>query len=258
MFRFFFAPLSFIVLSSPAFAEPWSGTLVGSKDADILNYDCAAQPDGKLNCSFVQVLLSNNSDEVKLQESLLQIPDLLSAPDGMIESCKTFSDIESRIEAVQSGKLVEGLSDEEYAFAEEWVKSGSARLFLDQLPTLQAFCASQTPETAEGMFRALHEMSRTTCTPFVNRYDQTFVKVNENLWVVESSPSGDCGIVNVSMFYLPDPERAATLWNYRAQKMVTNKAGKANGVSECARLDETPAEYRWDSPPVRADCTFLD
>lgn len=258
MLRLLLAPCLFIVLSSALSAEPWSGTLVGSKDADVLDYDCAVQTDGKLNCSFVQLLLSNKSDEVKLQESLLQIPDLMSAPNEMLETCKIFEDLKARIDAVQSGKSVEGLSDEEYAFAEDMVKSGSARLFLDQLPTLQAFCASQTPETAEGLLRALHEMSRTTCTPFVNRYDQTFVKVNENLWVVESSPTGDCGIVNISMFYLPDPERAATLWNYRAQKMITNKTGKANSLLECSRLDETPAEYQWNSPPVRADCTFLD
>ena len=258
MLRLLLSLMMVFLLSSAVSSEPLAGTLVGTKDADILNYECLSQSDGKLSCSFVQVLLSNNSDEAKLQESLLKIPELLSEPSDVLDSCKMFSDLESRIEAVQSGKLVDGISDGEFAAAKDMIKSGSAKLFLDQLPKLQAFCSSQTPETAEGMLRAFHEMSRTTCTPFVNRYDQTFVKVNENLWVVESSPTGDCGIVNISSFYLPFPERAATLWNYRSQKTITNKSGTAYGVMECSLLDETETEYRWDSPAVQADCMYLD
>lgn len=258
MRRIVFSPAIVCLLSATVSAEPMSGTLVGTKDADVLNYECYPQSDGKLSCSFVQVLLSNNSDEAKLQESLLQIPEILSEPSDILESCKMFADLEERIEAVKSGTPVEGLSDEELDAAKGMLESGSANLFLEQLPKLEAFCASQTPATAEGMLRAFHEMSRTTCTPFVNRYEQTFVQVNENLWVVESSPSGDCGIVNISSFYLPFPDRAATLWNYRSQKTITNKTGKANGVMECSLLDETMTEYRWDSPAVQADCMFLD
>lgn len=258
MRRLVLSPAIVCLLSSVVSAEPLSGTLVGTKDADILNYECFPQSDGKLSCSFVQVLLSNNSDEAKLQESLLQIPELLSDPREILESCKAFGDLKATIEAVKSGKPVDGLSDEQLATAKSMIESGSANQFLDQLPKLDAFCASQTPETAEGMMRAFHEMSRTTCTPLVNRYEQTFVQVSESLWVVESSPTGDCGIVNISSFYLPRPDLASTLWNYRSQKTITNKTGKANGIMECSLLDETPSEYRWDGPAVQADCMFID
>lgn len=258
MQRFRSTVFAFVALSSAGSAEPFSGTLIGSKDGDILNYECQTQQDGKLACSFVQVLLSNQSDEEKLQESLLQVPALLEDPSEILKSCEMFSQMDARMQAIEEGRQIEGLSDKEYAVAREWLESGNAELFREQLPALNAFCQQPTKETAEGLFRAFHEMSRTTCTPFVNRYEQTFVKVNENLWVVESSPTGECGIVNISSFYLPDPERASTLWNYRAQKTIMNKAGKANGLIECSGLDETPQDYRWDSQPVRADCVFLD
>lgn len=247
-----------LLLASAAGAQPTYGTLIGNTDADILDYECVIQDDAKLRCSFVQVQLRNRSDETELAESLLQIPELLADPKEILENCKAFSDFKARIDALEAGEKIEGLSAEDDAYFMNYMDSGASDLFIDEFPALEAFCQKQTPETADGVFRALHNMSRTTCQPFVNKYDQTFVKVNDGLWVVESSPSSDCGIVNLSSFYLPNPEFGTTLWNYRAQKTVTNKTGKANGVLDCTLLDETPQEYQWNSPAIRADCMFLD
>jgi hypothetical protein len=100
------------MLSSAAGAEPSYGTLIGTKDADILNYECVDQNDGKLSCSLVEVLLSNVSDEAKLAESLLQTPEILSDPGEMLETCKSISELKVRIDAVKSGAKFESLSAE--------------------------------------------------------------------------------------------------------------------------------------------------
>jgi hypothetical protein len=138
------------------------------------------------------------------------------------------------------------------------VESGLGELLLQEIPALSAFCENKTPAIAEGLLRAFHNMSRTTCKPFVNKSEKTHIELNDGLWVVESSPTGECGILDLSSFHLPEPDKASKLWNYRAQKTITNKAGKANGVLDCSLLDETPQEYQWTSPAIRADCTFLD
>jgi hypothetical protein len=245
---------------SAALAEglpPSIGTLVGSRDGDLLDFACTPIDSAKITCDFVQVLLSNKSNDAKLKESLDTLPQLLE--ELMSEDfCAVFDARKA---------LLNGATLDDSAISKEAQKmiEGEAQLSRESSPQLvertgqfygaiDKLCSNKDVEAARELLVLSHESGAEVCEPTFNRYTQVFVKVDENLWVVESSPSGSCGIVNTSRLY--GDLKYPFLWNYEASKVITNKDG--NDVVPCSSLDERPQIYAWDQPPVYKNCRFIE
>lgn len=240
-----------LLLSSDlTFAQPSYGTLIGSSDGDILRYECQEDgAPGKLTCRFTQVLLSNNSDEDDLQNQLIDIPAMLadaSTFEGCEELVDDFADVISRAERgepMADGRLVDMDANElEY----------SKRLFA----SFASMCSDKSEESLEGFFRLTHEREAITCRPFVQDYHQVFTRVDERLWVVDDGPTGKCGIVQVSTF--EQSEGDGFLWEYTAQRIITNPSGISETGFSCSALSEEPILYTWRSDAQRIDCTFIE
>jgi hypothetical protein len=64
-------------------AQPASGTLIGSVDGDVIQYDCTpVDESGRIHCDFIQVLLSNREGPEDLVRSLAAIPEFIAGDDG--------------------------------------------------------------------------------------------------------------------------------------------------------------------------------
>jgi hypothetical protein len=237
---------------------PSTGTLVGSRDGDLLNFECKPIDPMRITCDFVQVILTTKSNNEKLKESLEGIPDFLQKLKTKENFCPVFearkmilngekvSDPELAAEAQrmidEERRTKAGLVPENLARAEKFFSA------------IEKLCAERSAEAAKEMILLAHESGLETCEPVFNKYTEVFVKVDASLWVVESSPTGVCGIVNTSRLF-SDP-KYSFLWNYQASKVITNKNG--TDIVPCSGLDERPQIYNWNQAAVYKNCKFLE
>ena len=121
---------------------------------------------------------------------------------------------------------------------------------------MTSFCVDRTAEKLKAVLWSFHEKAAKTCRPWINQFEQTFVQVSAALWVVESSPTGPCGLIQTSRFTLPD-DKYGTLWEYTSQKVITNKTGENMGLA-CSELEEVPVLYTWKLGSKRIGCEFID
>jgi hypothetical protein len=231
--------------------------MVGANDGDLLDFECSEISTGRIECNFVQVLLRTKSTQEEFEASLASIPDILKE----MESDTDFCDFILAYDRVAKG---ETLDDQEMAekvrnALEEQLKSGlKDERSLEKVDLIEEalieICENPSTETARNFLEASHNIESDVCEAMFNRYTQQFVQVSEGLWVVESTPSGECGIINTSRF-TADP-KYPMLWNYEASKIITNKSG--GEIIPCSGLDERPQPYFWNQGPVLKNCTYLD
>jgi hypothetical protein len=244
-----------------AFAQeypPSAGTLIGSRDGDLLNYECTPIDSTRITCDFVQVLLTNKSNDDKLAESLANIPQFLDE----LKTDKNFCAVFEARKMILNGETV---SDVDLAAEAQKIVDEERRTDPDAPPqslerkaqffsSVDKLCNERSADAAKELLELAHETGAETCEPMFNKYTQIFVKVDASLWVVESSPTGGCGIINTSRLY-GDP-KYSFLWNYQASKIITNKNG--TDVVPCAGLDERPQIYSWNQSSVYKNCRFFE
>ena len=66
---------------------PGRGTLVGANDGDLLDFECSEIGSGRMECSFVQVLLRTRSTQQEFEESLASIPNIIEEMKVESELC---------------------------------------------------------------------------------------------------------------------------------------------------------------------------
>lgn len=240
---------------------PTSGTLIGSASGDLMDYECLQSSSERLTCEFTQVMLRKGANEEDWVRDLALIPKMIQDPKEMQNfdaTCANFllpmergfingfdDEIWDALTGVDDRAELEEQIAKEDDFLKEFVFKGAA------------FCRSKTSESAIEFFRVGHERALQTCSPFFNKFSQSFVKVSEELWVVESAPSGGCGIINTSRFTTDAENSKYGLWSYYASKIITNKVGKATSGISCEIFDESINEYKWNADSNRVDCVYL-
>ena len=240
-----------ILFPSLCFADgqPLSGTFIGSADGDILTYECGLAETGRVTCSFVQVLMSkpHKPEEWEQERSKLKT-DLKSEDTASMQ--KTMCEV--------ADKLEPALKDSDDPSVDNYLKAyiaedtEAAKVVAE---SSRKGCVNPSFENLEGFFYQSFIRDTLTCNPMVKKYDQTFIKVYKDVWTVESSPSGPCGIVNTSR--LEQDSEYDTFWNYFSSKVITNKAGEAMPGVSCADLDEATYQYLWNAPAKKRDCVYL-
>ena len=243
--------LSVCFLANSSLAQPTFGSLKGTQDFDHMQYECSqADGSGRITCEFVQVLLSKAETPEAWERTVGQIDEILKQPEEFTELCR------------DDGKV---LKDAVYRFErglplDDGTAPPTDPSELDELRAfsnlMASFCVDRTAENLKALLRTSHEKAAKTCRPMINQFEQTFVQVSETLWVAESSPTGQCGLIQVSRFTLPE-NGLGSLWEYTAQKVVTNKAGENFGLA-CSDLNEESVLYTWKLGSKRIGCEFID
>ncbi|SEO32613.1 hypothetical protein SAMN04488103_12310 [Gemmobacter aquatilis] len=248
--------LLFFILApsiSLAQSQPLSGTMIGSSDGDIMSFECELEYENRINCEFVQILISKDKplgqwDKVK-SDFVAAWPKENSSEIKEVQAmaCEMAKNLELAL-----GSDINPAIDEQLRIFVSDDRVRAANL----AESSRKSCANPTKENFEPIIYDGYLRGTQTCRPMVNKYNQEFVKISDDVWTVESSPSGSCGAVNTSRF-VRDP-KARIFWNYTASKVITNKSGEALPGIECAQLDEGEYHYVWDAPPKKMDCIFFD
>lgn len=261
MVRQFFLVVFFsFVCSKVLLAQPLYGTLIGSEDGDILSYQCSPTSSNRISCEFTQILLSNKADESDLESSINLLMELLPDTNGDLNTyCSSFllPLHEMFLEGV-SRATVKNIPIIEEEDVDSFIKSVSEREEYFRGFSSLGFdlCTLRTEETAVAFAEFSHRENARTCTPFVNQYSQTFVKITERLYVVEASPSGVCGVINTSRFSNSTDDLNPVTWDYTASKIVSNRSDDESPI--CSALSEEPVQYIWNASSKRINCTFID
>jgi len=83
-------------------------------------------------------------------------------------------------------------------------------------------------------------------------------EISHGVYTSRNSPTGACGVVSVSVFK-PDPN-ASFLYNYREQRVVTNKTSSIpmiTGDLSRSDLDESSLDYQWRTSQEFRNCVYI-
>lgn len=252
-------------------AEPSSGYLIG-QEGDFLQFYCSKENDHTVQCDFTQVAMSLKAKPEDLVERLSKLADMLPEfeTEGFKEGCEAMVDIPyvEIFEAAQSGdnrRLEElGASIPDFDATEvlrrlEDVDPREIQYFLAFMDASAALCEEPSMENAERLVRLEHERESRTCKLLINDWEDTFERVSDQVWVIQSSgPRGACGVVRLDRFECD--EKSPTLCNFLSEKKVLNPEGMPlEGFgSTCGMLSEGVFEYSWKREQRYLDCEVVE
>jgi hypothetical protein len=111
-------------------------------------------------------------------------------------------------------------------------------------------------ETKGACGSTLAERSQTYSSVFKQ------LESNEGIWIVESGPSGACGVLRTDRFvWEPALTGGFGFYNYISSKRVLNKDGSVKAVTgeiPCSSFDEEEYPYSWESRQVFLRCKSFE
>jgi len=247
-----------LLVATGASAEeaPSTGLLYNTKETHSLVYRCQQNRDDSLDCDFIQTAVRKNAKPEDLNSKLNQArKEFRGGAKITAEECKMFKDLVDIIEGRKKAPKEEGFRDITDMQKRDLLKTGKG---------MMDFCKSRTEENFLNIIRLGHEKDTRTCQVSANTFKQTFRFVQDNLsgtgaWVVQGTPEGPCGIVQVSRF---EPERLKDLklvfWKYVARKAVTNPQGMFFPGASCKGFDESEYIYDWRSKEHSLGCDYVE
>ena len=258
-----------LITTNAALAQdfPRTGSVYNERESNYLTYECEMLNSLEMKCSFIQTMVIKPSKETVYAEKEKKLDNCvndLSKPnafDGSQEICemvpllKVLDGTLSREEAlkltVNGQKMTAQKLDEIIAKPIELRK-----FFVAEASVITEMCGSTNPkEVCERMFAAETELQRRTCKVSSSKFEQRFSRLSsENtVWTVQDSPSGECGVINVSRF----EKDSDYLWRYISQKVVTNPSATAIGSMKCSELDQGVFTFGWKHNGYAKNCDFL-
>ncbi len=247
-----------LVGASSASAEeaPSTGLLYNTKEAHSLVYRCQQNLDNSLDCEFTQTAVRKKTKPDDLNFKLNQAREEFRAGVKMsADECKMYKDMNDVFEGRKKAPKEEGLKE---------ITEMQKKDLLKMTKSMMEFCKSKTEENFLNFVRLGHEKDTRTCKVSANTYKQAFRFVQDHLsnagaWVVQSTPEGPCGIVQLSRF---EPERLKdsklVFWKYLARKAITNPQGSFFPGASCKGLDEGEYVYDWRSKEHSLGCDYVE
>lgn len=245
-----------VVPSARAEEVPNTGLLYNTKETHSLVYRCQQNQDNSIDCDFIQTAVRKKSKPEDLNSMLNQAREEFRSGAKMdAEECKMFKDLVDILEGRKKPPKEEDFKGITDLQKRDLLKTGKG---------MMDFCKSRTEENFLNIVRLGHEKDTRTCQMSANTFKQTFRFVQDNLsgtgaWVVQGTPEGPCGIVQLSRF---EPERLKdsklVFWKYVARKAVTNPQGTFFPGASCKGLDEGEYIYDWRSKEHSLGCDYVE
>ncbi len=222
---------------------PFTGQVTDEKENSTLNYECNS--DGpRLRCNFVQMMVS--------KKTLLDMSELASQASELAKSSMRPDDCEAYREALAKLKSGADFGTPLGQMEREDASQSFAAVI--------AFCDEPNAETALAFLQIGQGKDARTCSVSNFRFDLTFDwDFQRKRWESVTPPTGPCGIV-VAAFMEPEyteslPDYA--FWNYRQQKVVTNRSGSDPLMGSCAEWPESENKSNWRSRELPLQCDYL-
>lgn len=260
MFLFLLSGFSTVAFSGDS---PINGLLYNVNETTSLLYECQLEKDGLLNCKFTQTKVKRKLNVNRFTEKLNDARNIFHSESEKTESIAQSCTTNQLVVDLMNGskypkKDNDGISEETL----KWVKtvSGIEKLDLKKLlKATQKFCISKSEVDYLAIAKLSIDKDMRTCeVSSANQFTQSFRQIKDangiNTWVVQGSPAGPCGIVQLSRFeHETDSNGKVTRpneWNYIAKKSVTNPRGDMGGIlskMSCKDFDENESLYSWRS-----------
>lgn len=235
---------------------PSVGLLYNTKETHSLVYRCQRNQNSSLDCEFTQTVVRNKANQEDLNSKLNHAREEFRGGSKIsTEECKTFNEL---IDVLEGRKK----PSKEDVFKE--ITDIEKRDLLKVARAMEGFCNSRTEENFLNVVRLGHEKDTRTCKVSSNTYKQSFRFVKDSLsgkgsWVVQGTPEGLCGIVQLSRF---EQDRLkdfkSIFWKYVARKAVTNLQGTLYPGTSCKGLDEGEYVYDWKSKEYSLGCDHVE
>jgi hypothetical protein len=236
--------------------QPLNGIAYNTKELSAVVYECDLAKSDRMACKFTQLAVRRAATQADLKKKLANLDKDLVKEKPSAKECAEMEEYFGILEGTVPAKAREPLKfrdprDREQAFA-------AAKAY-------RQACKTGDVELLRNVARANYELETRTCRVSANNFEQTFKRVADTAngkfsWVVDSSPQGDCGIVQLSRFE-PVTMEKLTFWNYVARKAITNPEGQTGLIPlKCSKLDETTYVYSWrsDEGLTWADCEKIE
>ncbi len=220
-------------------------TLLHSTNDEIhgLNVECEQISSGsnfKIGCKFAQTMISAKQNKDSIDNEINEMAN--SAEVTFIEFA---NGVCSQTKSAQKNDL----SNDE----------------LKVLQKSKELCNVSTEEDAKekavSLLRYIKTEESKICvvkTGYQWQESFTYKSTNDGLgyWVSEPTPSGTCGIMNIST--LKQNPGYDFLWLYESQRIITNKEAKYSDSVSCSMFDERKVTFSWKSKSHILKCEKIE
>lgn len=120
------------------------------------------------------------------------------------------------------------------------------------------FCDTRSAAAARAAVGAVENKDRRTCTFGVYLFELDFTwSYQTERWETVSAPQGPCGIVTVAFMEPDEASAGLTFWNYRQQKLATNKNGDDPLFGSCAAYPQSELTSTWQGRELNPQCDYV-
>lgn len=247
---------------------PTAGRVHNTVENGWLSYDCDPPKNGLLTCTFVQTSFRQKTKASEAAERLSEETKDMAAslaseynvPQASIYDSPRWKELCSAAKQIQNllggsatsktrsadGVAIGKMTSLQKRDAQAWAKA------IDQ---------SCTNQNLDGMKQAIAlalDQDQRTCivgtNPFTQSFRAQYSGDDFQSWVVaDSTPAGDCGVINVSRLV---PGGESWQWRYFARKVVTNPTAELM-LLKCGDLDEKEYLYDWPEQGIPLQCDYI-
>jgi len=122
------------------------------------------------------------------------------------------------------------------------------------------FCENPTEDKYLKIVQLHDSKMSKTCLASSYVFEQSYRLMPETeVWVADSKPAGDCGVVDLSRFE-PDNSLGGGFkaWNFIAKKTIANPKGTMLLGQACSGLDEAEYMFSWRSKTWPMHCDYIE
>lgn len=221
-----------------------------SGDRNSIQINCEPISTSKtLKCQFFQMSVSYEVNPDELDKEIEK--EILS-----ITTSKDFLENDP-IKEVKSMCLAKGKDSQKFKSHYNKMDPGFAKEHMKKIIAImnRACNVNSVKEAKEiviDMTRLDKKLKSVTCKVWPNTWEETFhykYTTDNNYWVTNSEPVGECGVINVSTL----KKDGKYFWKYESHRVITNKEGNSILFS-CKDIEERTVEYSWKSKSHQVNC----
>lgn len=222
--------------------SPKIGIVFNTSETHSLTYDCKPVTSTKLECLFVQASVKKKGSSGSAAKVLSGF--LKDHHDGKLvdaDGCKLMRSVvdllSGKVPLPKNRELLDKMPKVERADM-----LASARVFTE-------YCSNPSEALARKMAALKIDEDNRTCEVSARSFSATFAAYpgagDTITWIEQSTPQGECGIVNMSRFESEVSVLGLPVWKFFSRKAITNPSAKTGPAQlSCSGWDER--EYSWD------------
>lgn len=234
-----------------AYETPNSGMVYNTSESSALTFQCQNKTSTFIECQFTQTSVRK---KLKNKELAAAVTKAKSQFKDAVQECNG--------EVNETLDILEGRKEPPIKDSISKMSDLQKKDMLAIFRAFSEFCKVKTEKTYENAVYTSSEVDTRRCSVSSNSFTQSFRLINDEMnktysWVVDSTPTGSCGVVQLSRFE-PVKSGNITFWNYISRKAITNPKGTVFVNLSCGDLDQKEYLYDWRSQEQAMQCDYIN